>query len=214
MPFEYSCFISYRHCKNQLGKRIINEFYDALSGELELMTDKAAFLDKDRLEAGYFYNEELAKSLCKSVCLIMIFTPTYFDIDHTYCAREYKAMEKLEEERLRLLDNQNGQTHGLIIPIVFRGEGYLPPEIKNRRQYEKFDSFLLSDDEMGKHPLFASKIRKIAEYIAERCGAFESVSEDPCKDCSGFALPTEDDVRDFLEGIKQYRQAFPGRGVT
>ena len=64
---------------------------------------------------------------------------------------------------------------------------------------------------MGKHPDFAPKIRKIAEYIAERCRAFESVSEDPCKCCSGYILPTDDDIQVFLESIKQYIQGFPGR---
>jgi len=211
MPFKYSCFISYRHCKNQLGKRIVNELHDALSGELELVTDKEVFLDKERLEPGYLYNEVLAEALCRSVCLIVIFTETYFNMNHTYCAREYKAMENLEEERLRLLSDPDSKKYGLIIPIVFRSENCLPQEIKNRRQYEKFDSFLLSDDEMGKHPLFAPKIREIAEYIADRCRSFESLSEDPCINCSGFILPTDDDIQEFLKNVTQYRQPFPGR---
>jgi len=211
MSFKYSCFMSYRHCRNQLGKRIVSDLYNALSGELELMTDKEVYLDRERLEGGYFYNEALARALCESVCLIAVFTPTYFDRYHTYCAREYKAMEKLEAERLKLLQNPSNHVYGLIIPIVFRGENYLPPEIKNRRQYVKFDSFLLSDDEMSKHPRFAPEIRKIAEYIAARCQAFDALSEDACKNCSEFTLPTEEEIREWLEGITGFKQSFPGR---
>jgi len=211
MPFEYSCFISYRHCRNQLGQRIVNELYNALSGELELMTDKEVYLDRERLEVGYLYNEALARALCESACMIVVFTQTYFNRAHTYCSREYKAMEKLEEERLELLGNPSDQIYGLIIPIVFRGEDYLPPDIKERRKYVKFDNFLLSDDEMGRHPRFAPEIKRIAEYIAARCQAFDALPEDPCSNCSEFTLPTEKDIRKWLEGITEPRQPLPGR---
>ena len=120
-------------------------------------------------------------------------------------------MQKLEEERLRLLENPSEHIYGLIIPIIFRGVDNLPSEIKNQRQYVRFDSFLLSDVEMWRHPDFAPKIREIAEYIADRCRVFDKLSEDPCGNCSEFALPDEEEIREWLNGITQYRPAFPGR---
>jgi hypothetical protein len=213
MPFEYSCFISYRHYTGDLGISFIEEFHKALSDELELRTEKKVFIDRERLKPGYFYNEVLAESLCRSVCLIVIFSPTYFDIAHTYCAREYKAMEKLEKERLKLLANPTKPKHGLIIPVIFRGGDQLPAKIKNRIHYADFQSFSMRGPKMQEHGDFAPKIEEIADYIYNCCLAFDSLPVDPCINCSGFTLPKDRDIKRFLEGVIQSRQAFPGRGV-
>jgi hypothetical protein len=213
MPFEYSCFISYRHYTEDLGVSFIEEFLRALSGEIEPLTEKEVFIDKERLKPGYHYNEVLAESLCRSACLIVIFSPDYFDMAHTYCAREYKAMEKLEKERLKLLANPVKPKLSLIIPVIFRGGDQMPSEIKNRIHYADFQSFSLRGPKMQKHKDFAPKIREIADYIYNCCLAFDSLSVDPCINCSGFTLPKDADIRKFLEGVIQSRQAFPGRGV-
>jgi len=211
MPFEYSCFISYRHYTEDLGVSFINEFYEALSGEVEPLTGKKVFIDKERLKPAYKYNEVLAESLCRSACLIVIFSPTYFDMDHTYCAREYKAMEKLEKERLKLLVNPSKPKLSLIIPVIFRGGDQLPSKIKNRIHYADFQNFSMIGPKMQKHRNFVPKIREIADYIYNCCLAFDSL--DPCRNCSGFALPKDRDIKRFLKGVIQSRQAFPGRGV-
>ena len=84
MPFEFSCFISYRHCQQPLGKKIVTDLYNALSSELELMTERRVFLDTERLEGGYFWNEALAEAICRSVCMLVLFTPDYFNLQHIY----------------------------------------------------------------------------------------------------------------------------------
>ena len=159
MPFAYSCFISYRHGQRELLRRILEDLYEALSGELEFWLDEEVYLDRNRLKGGDFYNEALARALCQSVCMIMFFTPRYFDRQNTYCAREYKAMEKLEETRLKAADSPLAKHHGLIIPIIIRGSHCLPEEIKKRRQCYNFDDFVLSDKTMSEHPKYAEKIR-------------------------------------------------------
>lgn len=199
MPFTYSCFISYRHGQRKLAERIVNDLYEALSNELELFLDEKVYLDRERLKGGDFYNEALATALCQSVCMIVIFTPTYFHQSHLFCLREYKAMEKLEEARLKLLGLPADQQHGLIIPIIFRGEDFLPAEIKAKRHYYNFEEFLLSDVAMSHHPNYAIKIREIAEYIAARAKAFSAVSDDVCSTCTNFALPSEDEVKPWLQ---------------
>jgi hypothetical protein len=135
MPIKHACFISYRHGQRKLAERIINDLSDALASELEAWLEQDVYVDRERLKGGEFYNEALAQALCESVCMILIFTPTYFSIDHTFCAREYKAMERLEEQRFQALGGRVDKRRGLIIPIVFRGEDYLPKEIKERRLY-------------------------------------------------------------------------------
>ena len=96
MSFKHSCFISYRHGHGELTERILTDLSTALSNELGLLRNEGVFVDRERLQGGMFYNEALARALCESACMVMIFTPTYFDTAHTFCAREYKAMEELE----------------------------------------------------------------------------------------------------------------------
>jgi hypothetical protein len=211
MPFKYSCFISYRHGQRRLAERIINDLSDALASELELWLDEEVYVDRERLKGGEFYNEALATALCESVCMIMIFTPTYFDKNNIFCAREYKAMERLEERRLQAVGRAADKKRGLIIPIVFRGEDYLPKEIKERRQYYKFDDFLMSDVEISRHPDYAPKIREIAEIIREHYKLLTALAEDPCESCSSFTLPSEAEIRQWLEGAQGATASFPGR---
>lgn len=39
-------------------------------------------VDWERLQGGDFYNEALTLALCESVCMVVVFTPTYFDKEH------------------------------------------------------------------------------------------------------------------------------------
>jgi hypothetical protein len=211
MPFKHSCFISYRHGQRKMAERIINDLTEALAGELELWLEQKIYVDRERLKGGDFYNEALATALCESVCMIVIFTPTYFSSDHTFCTREYKAMEKLEEQRFQVLAGRVDKKRGLIIPIVFRGEDYLPKEIKERRLYYNFEQFLMSDVEISRHPDYAPKIREIAEIIRKHYDALMKASSDPCQGCENFALPSEDEIKQWLETAQGATAPFPGR---
>lgn len=133
MPFKYSCFISYRHGQKELVEKFVRDLEQSLSNEVVPLTDMEVFVDWQRLQGGDFFNENLAKALCESVCLIVVFTPTYFSDTHSYCAREYKGMEMLESQRLDLLGASADKEHGLIIPIVLRSEENLPSEVRDRR---------------------------------------------------------------------------------
>src|SRR5262245_13808013 len=109
MAINYACFISYRHGQSQLSERIISDLATALSNELSLYTSKKVYVDRERLKGGDFYNEHLARALCESACMIMVFTPTYFDEQSTFCAREFKAMEFLEAKRSQLIESFTGR---------------------------------------------------------------------------------------------------------
>ena len=212
MPFKYSCFISYRHGQGKLAERIINDLYEALTSEVELLFNKEVYVDRNRLRGGDFYNEKLATALCESVCMIIVFTPAYFDKEHPFCAREYKAMEKLEEERLKVLGDLADKKCGFIIPIVFRGEDCLPKEIKERRYYYRFDDFLLSNVRMSRHPTYARTIKEIAKAIFDHYRMLAALPQDPCGSCEQFSLPTETEIQQWLEGVQSSTAPFPGRG--
>jgi hypothetical protein len=209
MPFEYSCFISYHRGQHKLAKKMIEDLYEALSNEIELyMRDKKIFLDKD-LECGDLYNEKLAKSLCRSACMIMVFTPAYFDKKHTYCAKEFKAMEKLERKRLKLLKNEGLRESGLIIPIIFRGGDYLPSDIREYRNCYYFDSYMLFSGDISTHPEYAPKIKIIADKIFRLCKKFEDLPA-AFDDCDRFKLPSDEEIEKWLNGIQKTKIPFPG----
>lgn len=212
MSFRYSCFISYRHGQRALLERIINDLDEALSAELELLLEQEIFLDRKRLEGGDFYNERLASALCESVCMIVVFTPTYFSRTHTYCSREYKAMEKLEEERMEAIGiASDRRRHGLIIPIVFRGATELPEELKKKRLFYDFTEFMLCDTEIGKNPKYAGEICKIAAYIAARYREFSYCADDFLGRCDEFKLPSDEEIGEWLSTVQGSTTAFPGR---
>ena len=211
MPFKYSCFISYRHGQSKLAERIIDDLSTALWNELELLTNKKIYVDKLRLKGGDFYNDELARALCESACMIMVFTPTYFDRGNPYCAREFKAMEALEALRLSALEDLGGKKIGFIIPIIFRGEDFLPSEIRDKRQYYNFGEFLLSDVEISKHPRYAKTIQEIAKTVFEIDQVVDALPQDPCKGCDTFSLPPPEEVLSWLSKLKPVSLAFPGR---
>ena len=116
MPFQYSCFISYRHIPGELSKRFIEELKKALESYVSpWVNGLGVYVDYDRIKGGDYFNKALERAICESVCMILVYTPDYFDKEHTYCAREYESMKKLEKERIK-----HGQM-SLIIPIIYRG---------------------------------------------------------------------------------------------
>lgn len=205
MPFRHSCFISYRHAQHQLMRRFVQDFHEALASELEALVELPLYRDAERLQGGDFFNPALSRGLCESVCMIMVFTPTYFSHDHSYCAREFAAMTRLEQQRLPARPEQ-----GLIIPVSVRGFDQVPDEIKSTRQVYKFDHFTMSGPKLIRDKKFDIEISRIANYVAARCKDLRALSID----CDGFAIPGHNDaeVVSLLSRTVGSGPAFPGRG--
>ena len=213
MPVKYACFISYRHSRvsdRSLLKRVTDYLYRSLRSEIEALNTKGVAIDVDRLKGGDFYNKQIANDLCQSACMIVVYVPTYFDRDHTYCAREYRAMERLEEERLKLLDPVL-RKHGLIIPIVFRGFDHVPDEIKRNRLCYNFSEFDEYESHRETHRRFGKFIREIAAYVVKCAETLDEVAEDVCIECDEFALPSEAQIRSWLGKMISARAPFPWR---
>ena len=192
-----ACFISYRHPGNKYAQKIIESFRDALTGQIALFIPRARVYFDDNLKYGDFYNPELASQLCQSSCMVMLYNPFYFDLEHTYCAREYKAMVELEKTRLQLASHQF-KNKSLIIPVVIRGEHSLPNEIKDHREYVTFDKQLLQPADFKKRPLM-EKVYKIARAVYQRYCVCRHLGSALTKDCDGFQFPTENEIRPWLE---------------
>ncbi len=203
MPLRNSTIISFRHGQEELSKQFIDQLYHGLSGEIEANLGRGVgpvFLDQERMAAGDLFNEEISRELCASATMVMVYTPSYFDLGKPYCAREYKAMLQLETARLQALNQPDQKTHGLIIPVLFRGEIHLPPEIRDNRLHYDFQSFLLSHRKLSKHSKYAPMLRELGAYIAERYYALSALGPGAF-DCDNFALPTMDSIREWIQAI-------------
>jgi len=211
MPLKNACFISFRNGQYDLTNRFVTDLHRGLCNELEAQLGRGidVFFDQERLKGGYFFNEVIAEELCQSACLVLVYTPSYFDVEHAYCAREYRGMLKLEEQRLALLKDDIKRTHGLIVPVVFRGDKYLPAEIGSVRHSYNFDQFSLSDRCMSKHKKYAPVLTEIADYIAER---YRDLSPQlTAVDCTQFTLPSVDDIKPWLVNVTAPPMPLPGR---
>ncbi len=201
MPYRHACFLSYRHAQSEILVRFVQDLEAALTDELALVSELPVYTDTKRLQGGDFFNEGIARALCESVCMVVVFVPEYFHPDHPYCTREYLAMKHLETVRL-----QPGAQHGLIIPVVLRGFDYLPEEVKGLRQVHDFSSFRLSDPSRRKNRALQDLAHKISEYVRDRSHELSAAAHD----CTDFQLP-EPEVAVRAARQLRVRRYFPGR---
>lgn len=206
MVIRHACFISYRHTKDAVGEHLTRELHDALRRELAAHTTKDIFFDQEGLRAGDLYNNAIAQALCRSACMLVVYTPTYFDRSALYCAREYRAMEQLEEQRL---GGRQLAQRGLIIPIVLRGFGRLPAYIRNSRLCHSFEDYTLYKPKLTAYKAYMKAIRDVAEYIADRCHDIEQANPHCCTECDQFTLPTEKDIGHWVAGLITDPPPFP-----
>lgn len=213
--FRHACYISYHHAQAYLIEPIIAKIEHIFSGELSMWRSETIFVDKKRLRSQLNETDysTLATNLCHSACMLAVMTPIYFNPTHTYCTREFIAMERLERKRLATLGKPQNLTSGLIIPILLKD--YVPKIIEERDHYSfGNNAFLLPDDAILTHDKYYPQIEQIAKYISNCCEIFEDNSElfDPCEN---YNLPTEIEALEFLDRINssgnRSHLPFPGR---
>ena len=159
--------------------------------------NEQVFLDTARLQGAQFYNEALASAICQSVCMVVFYTPTYFELNSTYCAREFKAMEEIEARRRQALGIAAG-ANGLIIPIIFRGWDIVPDEIKLTRQCYNFEQYnFTSRRRLSQQTEPRAVIRQIARYIFDRHRELVAAGVIP-DGCQNYVLPAENAIRPWL----------------
>jgi hypothetical protein len=210
MPFAYSCFVSYRHMEFEPGRSSIRRVVDALKGQLEYSAPLPVYLDEDRLRGGQFYQEALALQICESACMVVLYWPTYFSAQHTFCSREFKLMERLERNRLSLLPERE-RMNGLIIVLALADFDRLPAEIRASRLCYDFEPYMLSR-RLDRHPDFIAKMRDIRRYIAERCNVLGFVPPpDPTVDCPECRLPDAQAILPWLQQVLHPGIPYPTR---
>lgn len=214
MEFKHACFMSYRHGHFALMKAMADQVEEALNNELGLLisgnSGVLVWRDRNDLKPGDQLDPGVADALYHSVCMILLYSPTYFDVKNAYCAREFIAMKMLEEQRLTLLTEEK-RLHGLIIPIILRGKDFLPAELGNQRIYCDISDFSLCERKISRNRKYDPEIKKIANYIHNRWLTLKDI-ESSISESNSFKLPEENQIMDWLNHIVPGRQSLPFTG--
>lgn len=175
----------------------MKQLAEALNSTIEIyLKNKKVYIDEE-LQPSDDYKKVLAKAICKSICMVVVYTPAYNQSD--FCLKEFTAMEVLEKKRIsqmqllgKKIDNR------LIIPIVLRGENMLPPKIKDI-QYIDFSKLSLCDfaKNILKNEKIIDKLETIAMVIQKHDENFREIA-DICGDCDSFMLPTEAEITNWF----------------
>ena len=213
MDLQYSCFISYPHGQENVLVPIVEDFVKGLKTELGTQDRRPVWFDKT-LTAGQRLDPAVGVGLCKSGCMIMIYTPLYFDEEHTYCARELKAMQDLEKERMKFLADK---TYSLIIPVILRGEKGFPEAMKQTLYYD-FTQVAFNSRSVKVRQKYANDIQKLADYIKARLDSLDKVAALLKHDCDNHCLPTIEVARSFVKevlgkSIVMVSDSFPGQNA-
>jgi hypothetical protein len=200
MPIQWSSFVSYRHTAEYKGQELTKRFVEEIKAELELSVSQKVYLDTERLKGAEFYNEALALDLCRSVCMVTLYWPTYFSAEHPFCSREFEAMERLEQQRLQYLDARE-RTKSLIVILALRGFDQIPERIRSKRLCKNFFPYTLSPD-LRSNVEFQKEIIEVAEYISGRVAAFKKIKSDPFG-CDRFRFVKDEKILPWIQGLSQ-----------
>lgn len=200
-----ACFISYRHPGDPNADKYVRCFRDVLAQQLSLyLPNPGIFLDEKRLGVGDFFDPMMARELCRSASMVMLFSPCHFEMAYPFCALEYHAMLDLEAKRLPGVADLRNQ--GLIFPVILRGT--LPKEISDQRHFLDLDKIIVCDKDFRK-PKCQLQIKDLAKRIFERyqhlmnAGAFTDAG------CDSFAFRNRDTIADWLKEVSPIDR-FPG----
>lgn len=185
MAIRYGCFFSYAHGRHNLMQGFKNTLAEALQCYLEpyFDTEDELFIDTEQLGGGDDLDRKIAKAMCESVCMILIYTPKYEA--HPYTRREYAAMRLLEQER----SSWYALPSHLIIPVVMtRHPSNLPPQITESSFYVDFSRYTLADADFKSNPSFLPDIDRIVKRIATHY-QYQKIYTPPGHDCNQFELP-------------------------
>ena len=185
MDIRYGCFLSYAHGNFAFMNKFKNDLVEALSCYLEPHLDRedALFIDSEQLGGGDDLDLRVARAMCESVCMIVLYTPKYEA--HGYTRREFAAMQLIEQERRNWYELPSH----LIIPIIMtqHTEG-LPAQIAGPGFYVDFSAYTLASGDLKSNPQFLPDIKKIVQRIARHYQLLKR-STPPGHDCSRFVLP-------------------------
>ncbi|GGE64506.1 toll/interleukin-1 receptor domain-containing protein [Massilia psychrophila] len=185
MAIRYGCFFSYAHGRRDL---MMNKFTTELAESLRCYLEPyfndedELFIDREQLGGGDDIDHKIARAMCESVAMIMIYTPKYEA--HLFTRREHAAMKLIEAER----STWYAMPSHLIIPVILTHHpDHLPPQITSS-MYVDFSRFTMATTDMKSNLDFIPDIKKIATRIAQHYVCQKNHTP-ASHNCNQFVLP-------------------------
>lgn len=185
MAIRYGCFFSYAHGRHDLMKTFKTALADAMRCYLEPYFDneEELFVDHEQLGGGDDIDQKIARAMCESAAMIMIYTPKYEA--HPYTRREFAAMQLIEAERSEWYKMPSH----LIIPVIMtRHPDQLPPQINKPGLYVDFSHFTMATADLKSNLDFLPDIQKIVERVVQHYQC-QKKHTPASHDCNQFVLP-------------------------
>lgn len=185
MTIRHGCFFSYARGRHALMNKFKEELAEAIRCYLEPHFDNEdeLFMDTEQLGGGDDLDRKIARALCESVSMILIYTPKYEA--HPYTRREFAAMQMLEAQRGRWY----ALPSHLIIPVIMtRHPIELPAQITKSGLYVDFSRYTMATPDLKSNPDFLPDIEKIVKRIAIQY-QYQKMYTPAGHDCNQFMLP-------------------------
>ena len=185
MTIRYGCFFSYAHGRYELMNKFKDTLSEAIRCYLEpyLDNEDELFIDTEHLGGGDDLDRRIARALCESVCMVVIYTPRYEA--NPYTRREFAAMQQIELER----SDWYPMPSRLTIPVIMTMHpDKLPPQITGNSLYVDFSRFTMATSDMKSNPDFLPDIMKIVDRIVAHY-QYQKKCTPAGHDCNQFVLP-------------------------
>jgi hypothetical protein len=207
----HAFFVSYRHPASKKGIEELwaNRTLETIRFHLETSTHNYdIYFDEERLLPTYQYNQQLAKHICRSACMVVLYWPSYLESD--YCLKEINTMLSIEKRRRKILGPAL-HGHRLFLPIIFRGAfEQLPSSLSDCqyldvRDHSNDPNFSIGEDFKIKTILF-----DISESIKHLCDVMSAASDQLFNNCDSFVFPRFRGTPQTVRNVPIV-QPFPGR---
>jgi hypothetical protein len=183
--YAHCFFVSYPHAPEQ---NIVTEFVTALSKSVSFLIrhdrpQVPVYVDVERRQPGFEWSFTLARALCLSRCMLLVYTDDYFQ--RKYCHAEWQAMLRLEQQR------QIGARR-LIIPIIlqslsdYNGAPALPPELAS------LDCLDFRNLHTPRKQFQTNRVLQKVQKVLDRLEDIKKHSREPVTDCDLFTLEIQD----------------------
>jgi hypothetical protein len=193
VAFKCACFISYPHNAGRSVDKFVGRLKEELQDRFAQFVTDPIVTDHD-FPTGANFHKAIAQKICESACLLVVYMPVYQR--KPFCLQEYTAMERLEAERYRALQQDLSGTFGMILPLVYTGEeSKIPTWISGHINYMNISKSTIADPvAVFDRQDFQLWLLKIADMVDSLYNTFQASPTNPCLTCGTYALPDPQDA--------------------
>lgn len=191
MPFQYSCFFSYR--RNEGEHKFVKNFNSIIESVAHTVTNlNKTFFDEISIQHGQDFDKKIYQAISESYFFILMNTNIYIHKENNWCAKElYRAIKV--EEKIRERANQ----FCFILPYVQIGDNISLPKgiaTKNAIKLRKLRVSIINEEttdalEDFKNELYNNLVRN-----------FELLNGiDFGNELISIPIPTDDELNDWMD---------------